>query len=83
MRLEMAKDEAQELKWALDIRLIEMRGELVRASDHAFRNELRVSLSRLERVARRLEEALLEDESGRLAKIEETQTTETNVRPEK
>lgn len=58
MLLEIPNDEAQELKWALDIRLVEMRGELVRASDHAYRDDLRNSLSRLERVARRLHEEM-------------------------
>lgn len=58
MLLEISNDEAQELKWALDIRLVEMRGEAVRASDHAYRDDLRNSLSRLERVAQRLEEEM-------------------------
>jgi len=58
MLLEIANDEAQELKWALDIRLVEMRSEAVRASDHAYRDELRSSLVRLERVAQRLDEQL-------------------------
>ena len=58
MLLEIAKDEAQELKWALDIRLVEMRGEVVRASDHAYRDDLKNSLVRLERVAQRLGEKL-------------------------
>lgn len=59
MLLEMANDEARELKWALDIRLVEMRSELVRASDHAYRDELRTSLVRLETVALRIEELLV------------------------
>ncbi len=58
MLLEMATDEARELKWALDIRLVEMRSELVRSSDHAFRDELKMSLTRLETVAQRVEEML-------------------------
>jgi hypothetical protein len=58
MLLEIANDEAQELKWALDIRLVEMRGEVVRASDHAYRDDLKNSLVRLERVAQRLDQQL-------------------------
>jgi hypothetical protein len=58
MMLDLADDEARELKTALDIRLIEMRGELVHTDDHAYRNDLKHALGTLERVAERLGEKL-------------------------
>jgi len=54
MNLEIADEEAQELRIALDIRLREMRNELVHTDDHAYRNDLRRSLERLEKIAERI-----------------------------
>jgi hypothetical protein len=58
MTLEMAYEEAQELKTALEIRLVEMRGELAHTDDRAYRNDLLRSLERLEHVAERLGKTL-------------------------
>ena len=55
MNIEMSDDEARELKIALDIRLVEMRNELVHTTDHAYRDDLRASLIRLEGLATRLD----------------------------
>lgn len=54
MNLELTDEEARELATALGIRLVEMRTELVHTDDHTYRNDLRKSLERLERVAERL-----------------------------
>jgi len=58
MNLELATDEARELKAALDIHLIEMRGELVNTDDRAYRADLKQTLERLERVADKLDNLL-------------------------
>jgi polysaccharide deacetylase 2 family uncharacterized protein YibQ len=58
MTLEMAYDEARELKTALEIRLVEMRGELAHTDDRAYRNDLLRSLEQLEHVAERLGKTL-------------------------
>jgi hypothetical protein len=58
MNLEIADDDARELKVALDIHLVEMRGELTHTDDHAYRADLRSSIERLERVAAKLAESL-------------------------
>ena len=83
MRLEMATEEAQELKWALDVRLIEMRGELARTSAHAYRDELRIALLRVEGVVRRLAKALEESKGEGLPEFGKTVISATNVQPEK
>ncbi len=54
MNLEIADEEAQELRTALDIRLHEMRTELVHTDDHAYRSDLRKSLERLEKIAEKI-----------------------------
>jgi len=54
MNLEIADEEARELRIALDIRLREMRNELVHTDDHAYRDDLRRSLERLEKVAEKV-----------------------------
>ncbi|MDC3956167.1 hypothetical protein [Polyangium jinanense] len=54
MNLEIADEEARELRIALDIRLREMRNELVHTDDHAYRADLRRSLERLEKIAQKV-----------------------------
>jgi hypothetical protein len=83
MRLEMATEEAQELKWALDVRLVEMRRELAHTSDHAYRDELKRALLRLEEVVRRLAKVLEDGEHGDSAAIGKTLESSTNIGREK
>lgn len=64
MNLEISYEEARELKSALDIRLHEMRNELVHTDDHAYRRELRRSLERLEATAARLDEMVGEGKAA-------------------
>ncbi len=59
MTLEMAYEEARELKTALEIRLVEMRGELAHTDDHAYRADLLNSLNTLEHVTERLGKTLV------------------------
>lgn len=54
MTLDMVYEEARELKTALEIRLVEMRGELAHTDDHAYRVDLIHSLETLEHVTERL-----------------------------
>ena len=51
MNIEISDREAEELRIALDIRLHQMRDELVHTTDHAYRDDLRGSLERLEKIA--------------------------------
>jgi len=55
MKLDLTHEEAQDLNDALKLRLIAMRQELVKTSDHAYRDELRGALIRLEELEKRLE----------------------------
>ena len=57
--LEMAHEEARELKTAIEIRLVEMRGELAHTDDRAYRDDLLHSLETLERVTERLGKTLV------------------------
>ncbi len=59
MTLEMAYEEARELKTALEIRLVEMRGELTHTDDRAYREDLIRSLETLEAVTERLGKTLV------------------------
>jgi hypothetical protein len=55
MYLELTHNETEVLKRALSVRLVELRGELVRTDDREFRAELREELEILETIDRRLE----------------------------
>lgn len=58
MNLELTEQEARELRSALEIRLIEMRGELAVTDDRHYRADLRATLEHLETVAARMDAAL-------------------------
>lgn len=54
MQIDLDEDEARDLKQALDIHLVELRLELTRTDDRAYRAVERATLDRLERVQGRL-----------------------------
>ena len=57
--LELSEREAQDLKTALSIRLVGMRGELVHTDDREYRKDLKAELERLEVVLQRLEQVMV------------------------
>jgi hypothetical protein len=59
-QLELSDSEAEDLKKALSVRLLEMRGELARTDDRDYREGLRAMLERLEAVFQRLERIMTE-----------------------
>jgi hypothetical protein len=58
IRLDLDNEEAQELRSALSVHLIELRAELAVADAREYRAQLRDQLDRLERIAARLEQPL-------------------------
>ena len=60
MDLSLTIEEAEELRTALQIRLVEMRTELAHTDDRAYRIALRESLERLEDVERQVEDLLVD-----------------------
>jgi hypothetical protein len=59
MMLPITDEEARELDQLLDGSLREMRGEIARTDDRAFRSDLRDRYDHLERIRLRLEQAKL------------------------
>lgn len=57
-QLELSDVEAEGLRTALSVRLLEMREELVRTDDRAYRADLKATLERLEGVFQRLEQVM-------------------------
>ena len=58
MQLDLDEEEALELKQALDIHLVGLRGELIHTDDRAYRVGERSTLERLEGIHRRLSQLL-------------------------
>ena len=58
IRLELDDAEAEDLRRALSVHLVELRAELAAADAREYRAELREELDRLERIAARLEQPL-------------------------
>jgi len=63
MMLAVTDEEARELDSLLDTRLREMRVELSRTDDRAYRSDLRDRYDLLERVRLRLAQAAISDEA--------------------
>ena len=63
MMLPVTDEEARELDAMLDAQLAEMRLELARTDDRAFRSDLRDRYDHLERIRARLKQAAATDEA--------------------
>jgi hypothetical protein len=63
MMLPVTNEEARELDAVLDAQLAEMRLELARTDDRAFRSDLRDRYDHLERIRARLKQAATTDEA--------------------
>ncbi|HXU70093.1 MAG TPA: hypothetical protein VN947_12240 [Polyangia bacterium] len=63
MMLAVTDEEARELDAMLDAQLAEMRLELARTDDRAFRSDLRDRYDHLERIRARLKQAATTDEA--------------------
>jgi hypothetical protein len=57
-QIELSDTEAEDLRTALSLRLLEMREELVRTDDREYRADLKATLERLEVVFQRLEQVM-------------------------
>lgn len=66
MDLALTIEDAQELLAALRTRLLEMRMELARTDDRAYRASLRESLDQLEQIEQRVQELLGDPAQPRL-----------------